>query len=400
MSAAVAAGGDALLVLNAGSSSLKFTLFDLRGGAPREFLRGQVDGIGAMPRFVARDADAGSEIRETLDERRAGTPAAALAWLWDRLAGPLAGRRLAAAGHRVVHGGTCYAEPVRIDSDVLRALEALVPLAPQHQPHNLEPIRLLAQAHPGLPQVACFDTAFHRTQPIEAELFALPRAFYDEGIRRYGFHGLSYESVAGRLREIAPEAAVGRTVVAHLGNGVSMCALQAGRSVATTMGFTALDGCPMGTRSGSLDPGVVLYLARERGMALDDIGTLLYERSGLLGLSGVSGDMRALEASGQPGAQLAIRHFVYRLAREVGSLAAAMGGLDALVFTAGIGENSARIRAEVSQRLAWLGLMLDPVANEVAAMRISGPGSRVSVWRVPTDEEGVIAGHTWRLLGR
>jgi len=390
--------GDALLVLNAGSSSLKFTVFDLDGGALREAVRGQIDGIGADVRFVARHADGRPAAREDLDDRRVGTPAAALAWLWDWLDAPLAGRRLAAVGHRVVHGGTVYAEPVRIGPDVLDALERLVPLAPLHQPHNLEPIRRLAKAHPQLPQVACFDTAFHRTQPIEAELFALPRALYDEGIRRYGFHGLSYESVAGRLREVAPAAAAGRTVVAHLGSGVSMCALVGGRSVATTMGFTALDGCPMATRSGSLDPGVVLHLARERGMPLDDIETLLYKQSGLLGLSGVSNDMRALEASDQPGAQLAIRYFVYRLAREVASLAAAMGGLDALVFTAGIGENSARIRAEVAKRLEWLGLALDPAANDAAAMRISAPGSRVSAWRVPTDEEGMIATHTRALL--
>jgi acetate kinase len=288
---------------------------------------------------------------------------------------------------------------VRIDAQVMAALAALVPLAPLHQPHNLAPIRVLATARPGLPQVACFDTAFHRSQPIEAELFGLPRAYFEAGVRRYGFHGLSYESIAGQLAQVAPEAAAGRTVVAHLGSGVSMCALQGGRSIATTMGFTALDGCPMGTRTGSLDPGVVLWLMRERGLSADAIESLLYRESGLLGLSGVSADMRVLQASDAPGARLAIDYFTYRLAREVGSLAAALGGLDALVFTAGIGEHQPAIRAAVAARCRWLGLELDEAANAQGGPRISRAASRVSAWRIPTDEERVIATQTVDVLG-
>jgi acetate kinase len=282
---------------------------------------------------------------------------------------------------------------------VLAYLDTLAPLAPLHQPHNLAPIRVLAAERPGLAQVACFDTAFHRTQPIEAELFGLPRAYFDEGVRRYGFHGLSYASIVQRLAHDAPQAAAGRTIVAHLGNGVSMCALQGGRSVATTMGFTALDGCPMATRSGSLDPGVVLWLARERGLSIDAIESLLYRGSGLLGLSGVSGDMRVLLASDTPGARLAIGYFTYRLAREIGSLAAALGGLDALVFTAGIGENSPAIREAVAARCRWLGLELDPLENARGGLRISRAGSRVSAWCVPTDEETIIAEQTVAVLG-
>jgi acetate kinase len=298
---------------------------------------------------------------------------------------------LACIGHRVVHGGTRYAAPVRVDEQVLAELYKLVPLAPLHQPINLAPIRKLRAARPELPQAACFDTAFHRTQPREAELFALPRHFYDEGIRRYGFHGLSYQFIARSLQEMAPQAAVGRTVVAHLGSGVSMCALHNGRSVATTMGFTALDGCPMGTRSGSLDAGVVLHLARERGMSLDAIEKLLYQQSGLLGLSGISNDMRALLRSDVPAAREAVDYFVYRLSRELGSLAAALGGLNALVFTAGIGENSPEIRAAICARAAWLGVELDDAANSAGGPRISRPHSAVSVWCIPTDEERMIA---------
>jgi acetate kinase len=406
--------GDAVLVLNAGSSSLKFTLFDADHGTLRECVRGQVEGFGAALRFKARFADGRPEVSVdgglpgASSDRVPHHASEALDGLWRWVEAQLQGRRLVGVGHRVVHGGTAFSAPVRVDRPTLAALQQLVSLAPLHQPHNLGPIDRLLTEQPALPQVACFDTAFHRTQPVVAELFALPRQFYDEGIRRYGFHGLSYEFVATRLRDCAPQAFAGRTVVAHLGNGVSMCALHAGRSVASTMGFTALDGCPMGTRTGSLDPGVVLHLARERGMSLDAIEDLLYKRSGLLGLSGVSHDMRALESSEAPGAALAIEYFVYRLAREVGSLAVAMGGLDALVFTAGIGENSPRIRAAVCERLAWLGLTLDATANagaqvaagSGAAVRISASDSRLEAWRVPTDEELVIARHTLDLLGR
>jgi len=391
-------GGGTVLVLNAGSSSLKFETFELAGDRLSSVMEGEVGGIGAAPRFTARQADGARLADEPLDARGIDAPGA-LAWLSGWLMPRLADRRLLAVGHRVVHGGIRHDAPVRIDEAVLADLETLAPLAPLHQPHNLAPIRALAALHPGLPQVACFDTAFHRTMPVEAETFALPRAYFDEGVRRYGFHGLSYEYIARRLASIAPAAAAGRTVVAHLGNGVSMCALLAGRSIATTMGFTALDGCPMGTRSGTIDPGVVLWLARERGMSIDAIESMLYRQSGLLGLSGVSGDMRTLLASDAPGARFAIDYFTYRLAREAGSLAAALGGLDALVFTAGIGEHSAPIRAAVAARCAWLGLELDPQANAAGGPCISRVGSRVSAWCVPTDEERMIAEQTVRVLG-
>jgi acetate kinase len=389
----------AILVLNAGSSSLKFQVFDLAGSALDTVLRGQIDGIGADAAFRVRDGAGRTIHAEDLDDSRLGTPQAALAHLTGWLHGALAGWRLAGVGHRVVHGGTVYSRPVRVDGTVLSTLEGLVPLAPLHQPHNLAPIRALVASDPGLPQVACFDTAFHRTQPLEAELFALPMRYYDEGVRRYGFHGLSYEHVGGRLAEIAPEIARGRVVVAHLGSGVSMCALSDGRSIATTMGFTALDGCPMGTRTGSLDAGVVLHLARERRMDLDRIEQLLYRESGLLGLSGIAADMRELESSADPRARVAIDYFTYRIAREAGSLASALGGLDALVFTAGIGENSAAVRAAVCDRLGWLGVTIDAAANRNGATRLDAVGSRVAVLRVPTDEERMIARHTRDVLG-
>jgi acetate kinase len=387
-----------VLVLNAGSSSLKFQTFALGSDPLRGELRGQIDGIGSDAKVAVYAGSRESVLHEDLDDVAMQDPRTALEWLSRWLDGHLAGRSLLGVGHRVVHGGTHYSAPVRIDERVMRTLEDLIPLAPLHQPPNLAPIRGLMAARPELPQVACFDTAFHRTQPIEAELFALPRHFYDEGVRRYGFHGLSYEYIARSLGTVAPAAAAGRTVVAHLGSGVSMCAMHGSRSVATTMGFTALDGCPMGTRTGSLDPGVVLHLARERGMSLDAIETLLYKQSGLLGLSGVSNDMRELQASPDPGARLAIDYFVYRLVREVGALAAAMGGIDALVFTAGIGENSPEIRAAVCERLAWLGIALDAVANREGGPRISRADSRVSAWRLPTNEELMIAEQTVQVL--
>ncbi|HYF58358.1 MAG TPA: acetate/propionate family kinase [Burkholderiaceae bacterium] len=386
-----------VLVLNAGSSSLKFETFGLAGGRLASTMRGQVDGLGASPRLVVRAADGASLADEPLPAAldSPGALDRLLDWLGPRL-GPDAP---AAVGHRVVHGGTAHAAPVRVDDALLESLERLVPLAPLHQPHNLAPIRALAAARPGLPQVACFDTAFHRTQPDEAELYALPAAIRDAGVRRYGFHGLSYESIARQLPDVSPRAAAGRTIVAHLGSGVSLCAMLAGRSVATTMGFTALDGCPMGTRCGQLDPGVVLWLARERGLSIEAIERLLYRESGLLGLSGVSSDMRALLASDAPGARLAIDHFTYRVAREVGSLAAALGGLDALVFTAGIGERSVPIRAAIAARCAWLGLDLDERANEAGGPRLDRPGSRVEAWRLPTHEELAIAERTVAVLG-
>jgi len=389
---------DAVLVLNAGSSSLKFALY--RGEALEQTLKGQIEGLGAAPRLSAQWAD-GRRLEPTVPVD--GVPLndagqAMQALLDDRLGIPLVQLdQLMAVGHRVVHGGTGFHAPIRITPQVLAQLRALVPLAPLHQPHNLAPVQVLLDRQASLPQVACFDTAFHRTQPIQAEMFALPRSYYDEGIRRYGFHGLSYEHVARALESLDPAAHAGRTIVAHLGNGVSMCALQAGRSVASTMGFTALDGCPMGTRTGSIDPGVILHLARAKGLSIDQIEDLLYRRSGLLGLSGLSNDMRVLEASNSPDARLAIEVFVYRLVREIGSLAAALGGLDALVFTAGMGEHSVRIRQAVCAQLAWLGVTLDVERNErpgTGPVMLAAASSAVRVWRIPTDEERRIALHT------
>jgi acetate kinase len=384
--------GDALLVLNAGSSSVKFSLYALADAAPRLELKGQIEGLPGAAHFSAPGA-----------ERRWSDPLGheqATEFLLDWIERRMDGRRLAAVGHRVVHGGTRYAAPVRVDAAVLAQLEALVPLAPLHQPHNLAAIRRLAALRPGLAQVACFDTAFHRGQAAVAQAFALPPEITREGVHRYGFHGLSYEYVAQALPAIDARAAAGRTVVAHLGNGASMCALRAGASVASTMGFTALEGLPMGTRCGSLDPGVLLWLMDEKRMDARAIEDLLYHRSGLLGVSGVSGDMRALLASDAPGARAAVELFVYRIGRELGSLAAALGGLDALVFTAGIGEHAAPVRARVCRDAAWLGLELDQAANDAGGPRISSAASRVSAWVIATDEELMIARHTARVALR
>jgi len=389
---------DAILVVNAGSSSLKFQVFALENNDLAMRVRGLIDGIGTKPHFAVKDAAGATVVDRPLSAVEGGSPAACLAFLGGWLRDAVADSKLVGVGHRVVHGGAKYSAPVRVDAQLLAELEKFVPLAPLHQPHNLAPIRALMASQPDLPQVACFDTAFHRTQPIEAELFALPKHYYDEGVLRYGFHGLSYEYIAARLPQVAPEIAAGRVVVAHLGSGVSMCALAGGKSVGTTMGFTALDGCPMGTRCGELDPGVVIYLARERGMNMDEIEALLYKKSGLLGISGVSNDMRDLLASGAPDARLAVDFFVYRIACELGSLAAAMGGIDGLVFTAGVGENSALIRARICERAAWLGLELDARANDAGGPRISRAGSRVSAWVIPTNEELMIARQTRKVL--
>lgn len=389
---------DAILVVNAGSSSLKFQVFELEHDDLAMRFRGLIDGIGTRPNFAVKDAASATVVDRALTTVEGGNPASCLAFLDAWLRQAVAGSQLVGVGHRVVHGGARYSAPVRIDAQVLAELEKFVPLAPLHQPHNLAPIRALMASQPGLPQVACFDTAFHRTQPIEAELFALPKRYYDDGVLRYGFHGLSYEYIATQLPRIAPEIGAGRVVVAHLGSGVSMCALAGGKSVGTTMGFTALDGCPMGTRCGELDPGVVIYLGRERGMSLDDIEALLYKKSGLLGISGVSNDMRDLLASAAPDARLAVNFFIYRIACELGSLAAALGGIDGLVFTAGVGENSALIRARICERAAWLGIDLDTGANASGGPRISRDGSRVSAWVVPTNEELMIARHTRDVL--
>jgi len=390
---------DAILVLNAGSSSLKFSVFlDRAAAAPELALRGQIEGILTKPSFIARDAKgatlAESEFGAGAQPGHEGAAGFLLDWLEERL-----GRqRLLAAGHRVVHGGIEFSAPVRVNAAVLDALKRLVPLAPLHQPHNLAAIRAVAARAPELPQVACFDTAFHTGQPPLAQAFALPRRLTEAGLRRYGFHGLSYEYIAHLLPSVDLRAATGRTVVAHLGNGASMCALAAGRSAASTMGFTALDGLPMGTRCGAIDPGVLLYLLDHEGLDARALEKLLYHESGLLGVSGISSDMRALLASPDAHALEAVDLFVYRIVRELGSLAAALGGLDALVFTAGIGENTPSIRARVCRAAAWLGIELDENANAQGGPRISSPGSRTSAWVLPTNEELMIALHTRAVL--
>jgi acetate kinase len=392
---------DAILVLNAGSSSIKFSLFAEWRGQLAFAAGGQAEGIYTAPHFVAKDA-AGKPAAEKRWEAGArlghdGALAPIIDWLKAAYG---AEHRLAAVGHRVVHGGTDYAAPVRVDAGVVAKLERLVPLAPLHQPHNLAPIRALLQRAPELPQVACFDTAFHRTNSPVAQMFALPKELDEAGVRRYGFHGLSYEYIASVLPQFDARAARGRTVVLHLGNGASMCAVDAGRSVASTMGFTAVDGLPMGTRCGAIDPGVILYLIDERRMDARAIEKLIYSQSGLLGVSGVSSDMRALLESNDARAKLAVELFVYRIGRELGSLAAALGGLDAIVFTAGIGEHAAPIRDRVSRQAAWLGVELDPAANAKNGPRISTGASRVAAWVLPTNEELMIARHTRDLLGK
>jgi xylulose-5-phosphate/fructose-6-phosphate phosphoketolase len=391
---------DRILVLNAGSSSIKFSLFSGRGEDLVPDVHGSVEQLSGEgePHFVARRPEG-----TVMAERRWPANAqvghgraleALLAFVRDALGD----EALAGVGHRVVHGGAAFVRPARVDDEVLARLQTFVPLAPLHQPHNLRPIRLLRELAPGLPQVACFDTAFHRTLPPVAERFALPEELHQLGLRRYGFHGLSYEHVATVLPSLDAPAARGRTVAMHLGNGASLCALLGGRSIATTMGFSVLDGLCMGTRCGALDPGAVLWLAGERGMDLHAIEDLLYDRSGLLGLSGLSSDMRALLASAAPRARLAVDVFVYRIARELGSLGAALGGLDAVVFTGGIGENAAVIRERVCQDASWLGVELDPAANAAGGPRISTDRSRVSAWVVHADEELIIARHARRLL--
>lgn len=391
---------DTILVLNAGSSSIKFRLYaDVPDREPELLLRGQVDGLYGRASFAAKDANDSRVGQHEWNEASPPGHDGAVAWLLDWLRQRLgASHRVTAVGHRVVHGGTAFAAPVRIDGDVLARLERLVPLAPLHQPHNLALIKILLASDPDLPQVACFDTAFHRSQPMLAQSFALPPEYAEAGVRRYGFHGLSYEYIATVLPQFEPRAREGRVVVLHLGNGASMCAIQASHSAASTMGFTALDGLPMGTRCGAIDPGVLLYLMNERKMDARALERLLYHESGLLGVSGLSNDMRMLEASDSPRAQLAIDLFVYRIGRELGSLAAALGGLDAIVFTAGIGENSKTVRERVCRDAAWLGLEFDEQANAAGGPRINTESSRVSAWMIPTDEELMIARHVRRAL--
>jgi acetate kinase len=393
---------DAVLTINAGSSSLKFSIYRVgKHDRPLLSAKGQVEGIGTSPHLVAEDAEGQILVdRRWPDDRGSGHAdffRVIGSWVREHFAD---GTTLLGVGHRVVHGGVHHAAPVRVDRTVLANLEALCALAPLHQPHNLAGIRAVAAVQPDLPQVACFDTAFHRGHPELADWFALPRRFYEEGIRRYGFHGLSYEYIASVLPEVAPEIARGRVVVAHLGSGASMCAMTAGRSIDSTMGFTALDGLPMGTRCGALDPGVVLHLIRAYDMDADAIERMLYQDCGLKGVSGISNDMRALLASDDPRARHAIDLFVWRICRELGALAAVQGGLDGLVFTAGIGERSAEIRKRVCEQAAWLGIELDQAANAQGGPRISADGSRVAVYAIPTDEELMIARHTLAVLRR
>jgi acetate kinase len=388
-----------ILVINAGSSSIKFSVFETgEDGSLAAEAHGQIAAIGASARIEVADAQG----RKLIDEPAAAKDhEAAIALIHNWLAAHIGGEAgLAGIGHRVVHGGTAYSEPVLIDAEVIAALEALVPLAPLHQPHALAAIRAVGAVAPDAPQIACFDTAFHRGQPPLAQLFALPRELTAKGIRRYGFHGLSYEYIVSALPRVAPEIASGKLVVAHLGNGVSLCAIDQGRSIATTMSFTPVDGLVMGTRTGALDPGVILYLMQHEGMSAAEVERLINERSGLLGVSGLSSDMRTLLASGDPAAREAVDLFVYRIGRQLGSLVAALGRLDALVFTGGIGEHAAPIRARVCRDASWLGITLDEAANEAGGPRISAPGSKVSAWLVPTDENLMVAQQTNRLLDR
>jgi len=389
---------ETILVVNAGSSSIKFQLFSVgTGDRLQRRLKGQIEGIGVHPHLVAKGADGASLIDKTWPPADAADVPAALGKVVEFLRAEI-GALPIAVGHRVVHGGPDYSAPILIDASVVERLEAFAPLAPLHQPNNLGPIRTLLQRRSQLPQVACFDTAFHRGHPEVADRYALPEQFYQEGVRRYGFHGLSYEYIASQLPKAAPDIAQGRVVVAHLGSGASMCALHAGRSVDSTMGFTALDGLPMGTRPGQLDAGIVLYLLTERGMSAKEIERLFYYDSGLKGLSGISNDVRDLLASSDPRAKFALDYFVYRISLFTGMLAAAMGGIDGLVFTAGVGENSTIIREAVAKRLAWLGLELDPEANAKGTGRISTSGTRIACYVIPTDEELMIARHTLRVL--
>jgi len=391
---------DAILVLNAGSSSIKFSLFLQNGSELAARLSGQIEGLYTAPRFVAKDAGGASLGEKKWGEGTRLGHDGAIAHLIEFLQAQRGEDRLAAVGHRVVHGGMEFSEPVKLDAGVVAKLEKFVPLAPLHQPHNLAPIKLVAGRLPQVPQVACFDTAFHRAQPELAQAFALPASITERGVRRYGFHGLSYEYIASALPKLDAAAAAGRVIVAHLGNGASLCAMKSGKSVASTMGFTAVDGLPMGTRCGAIDPGVILYLMDEMKMDARAIEKLIYQQSGLLGVSGISSDMRALLESREPRAKLAVDLFVYRIGREIGSLAAALGGLDALVFTAGIGERAVPIRERVCRDAAWLGVALDQEANAKNGPRISPADGRVPVWVVPTNEELMIARHTQRLLQR
>jgi acetate kinase len=381
-------------VINAGSSSLKFSFYD----GEERVLSGQVEGIGTRPSVSAVGAQGGPVDPPGLGTTPLSTPSDVLPLLMPWMREHCGDRPLAAMGHRVVHGGPHHSQPALVTPDLLTELEALVPLAPLHEPHNLAPIRMMMGLDPTLPQTACFDTAFHHGMSTVEQTFALPYALFDEGIRRYGFHGLSYEYIATALPEHAPEIAGRRVIVAHLGNGCSACALNDGKSVATTMSFTALDGLPMGTRCGALDPGVILHLIQQKGLSGDAVAEILYRRSGMLGLSGISSDFRELLASPDPRARFAIEVFCHSVIRHIGSLAASLGGLDGIVFTGGVGENAAPVRASICQGCAWLGVELDQSANRENATRISTESSSVGAYVIKTDENLMIARHTRALV--
>ncbi len=385
-----------IAVINAGSSSIKFALFE-EDGEQRLLFRGQIENIGVGPRLTVHDS-AGEKVSENEWGAKELDHGSATKVILQTAIGLLGGKPVAGVGHRVVHGGSNFTAPALVTKDVVESLKALCPLAPLHQPHNIAPIEAIQSAAPHIPQVACFDTAFHQSQPHIAQAFALPRELTDSGIRRYGFHGLSYDFVSGHLRDVAPEHADKRLIIAHLGNGASLCAIHHGRSVATTMGFTAVEGLVMGTRCGSIDPGVLIYLMDEHGMDARALENLIYKKSGLLGVSGITSDMRTLRASDDPKAREAIDLFIYRIVREIGSLAAAVGGIEGLIFTGGIGQRDAKTRNEVVTGCAWLGAAIDEQSNAKGEGRIDAPSSSIPIWVLPTDEERVIARHTAAVL--
>lgn len=388
----------ALISLNSGSSSIKFGLYTLEQDGPRHAAGGKLEGIGSDPRILVRKDDGEVLLEKSWPGGAGLTHEDLLGELYGWAQDHLREHEIVAVGHRVVHGGGVFCAPQRIDPALVARLEAFSPLAPLHQPHNLAAIREIARMAPHLLQVACFDTAFHHAMPAVATRLPLPRRFAEKGVRRYGFHGLSYEYIARRLGEIDPGLAKRRVIVAHLGNGASLCAMRDGAGIDTTMGFTALDGLMMGTRSGALDPGVVLHLMLQEGMSARQVEALLYGQSGLLGVSGVSGDMRVLHASADPHAKEAIELFVWTVARQMGGLIGSLEGLDGIVFTAGIGENDPAIRAAICARMAWAGVLLDEAANAANAPVITRPDSRIAVRVIPTDEERMIAFHTFNIL--
>ena len=390
---------DYTVVVNAGSSSLKFSVYRRAENDSWTLeARGQVEGIGTSPKFSAKDG-ADKPIGDVALDPTIRDARAALGFVANWLRDRYHGAHVCGVGHRVVHGGAQYSGPTIVTPEVLENLRALIPLAPLHQPYNLSAIEAVWERLPGVAQVVCFDTSFHRGQPAVAQLVPLPREIRDAGVQRYGFHGLSYEYIASVLPSVAPEIAGGRVVVAHLGSGASLCALKGGKSVDSTLGFTALDGLCMGTRPGALDPGVVLYLFQALGLSVKEVETILYKKSGLIGISGISNDMRNLLASNEPDARLALDYFVYRAAKEIAAMTAALGGIDGLVFTAGIGENSPEIRKRICVASAWLGVDLDEDANARKAPRITSQASKVPAWVIPTNEELMIARHTGALLG-